>query len=50
VIPTWIAVKEHTPVEIETSDGSKEENIETASETLNEDTKNKLVLVRTKDH
>ncbi|RDW60617.1 hypothetical protein BP6252_12000 [Coleophoma cylindrospora] len=39
VVPTWIAVREHTPVEVEKNFGSAEE--QSYPEVLNEDKKNK---------
>jgi hypothetical protein len=46
VVPTWIAVKEHTPVEVEKNYGSEEEHVEQESEVLDADAKNKLVVVK----
>lgn len=42
MVPTWIAVREHTPVEAEKNYGSDEE--QTQPEDLNEDDKNKLAV------
>lgn len=45
-MPTWYAVKEHTPVEIEKNYGSEEEHVERESEVLDFDDKNKLAIVK----
>ncbi len=44
VVPTWIAVREHTPVEIEKNYGNDEEPIE--PEVISEDEKSKIAVVK----
>jgi hypothetical protein len=43
VFPTWLAVREHTPVEVDKNWGSDEE--QTGPELLDEGDKNKLAVV-----
>jgi hypothetical protein len=44
VVPTWIAVREHTPVEADKNWGSEEEQIH--PEIMGEDEKNKIAVVK----
>ncbi|KAE8450781.1 hypothetical protein EG329_005694 [Mollisiaceae sp. DMI_Dod_QoI] len=48
VVPTWIAVREHTPVEVESSYGSEEE--QSHPEVLYEDDKEKIAVVQRTAH
>jgi hypothetical protein len=48
VFPTWLAVREHVPVEIEKNYGSEEEIAQ--AEVLDEEDKNKITAVRTTEH
>ena len=48
VVPTWFAVREHTPVEADKNYGSEEE--QHYPEVLDEDDKNKIAVVKTQEH
>jgi hypothetical protein len=47
VFPTWLAVREHTPVEAEKNYGSEEE---ITQEGLDNEDKNKITVVRANEH
>ena len=48
MFPTWLAVREHVPLEIEKNYGSEEEIAQ--AEVLDEEDKNKIAAVRTTEH